>query len=372
MKKIITLFTIILVGLLLFSACEPTKKYMDQYNLSNDQSKVKFADTVKFYTLISSDYLKSSVSDIKTNKDFSNAYPADPYLLEVLNNGYNAKSGAQFTITYNYFNPLVPKDSVSYALANGEYGNNNNYYSVITDVYKYLSRNYPSVTRGKMVFLTYNWPNATTRVSNTFVYLGSSWQQVSPIFTAADYTAMAQNFPDFGSTADANFYIPIYIKTKYPYAKSGDLLVAQYALFASSKTTQTLIQLTFNGTSWNVIGSTVPVSSLVNFDGTSWKFPPPVKLVKAADTDLIGVTPIAYTLTHADYLMVTNTTFDDFDRRAGHQEETDDAVISEIGTILKARFPTIAVGQIYTVTYLSFTGTNPAPAATINVKVVPL
>lgn len=370
MKKIFIFLNFIAAGLLLFNACDPVKDYRNQYNLLNDPLKVKFADTVKVYTLISSDYLKSSVSGISTNKNFSATYPANPNLLEILNKGYNAPKGSQLIINYNYYNPLVLKDSVSYALVNGDYGNKYNNYSVITDVYGYLAKSYPSATRGKVVILTYNWrASTTTSVTNSFVYLGDAgWMIVSPVIALADYNAMGQTYANFSSTADANYYIPLFLKNKYPYAKSGDQFLVQYALYVSSKTTQNLMLVTYNGTAWNIVGSIVTANTLVNFDGTAWSFPP--KVVQATDAEVAATTPILYTLTHADYVLIGES-YDDFDRRATGKEASTDVVISDIGKILLARFSNLSVGQVYTVTYNNYTGTNPAPAATISVKVVP-
>jgi len=370
MKKIILLLNFILAGLLLFNACDPVKDYTDQYDKYNDPLKVKFADTVKVYTLTASDYLKSSVSDIRTYGDFTDAYPANPYLLEILNKGYNAPISSQLTISYKYYNPLTPKDSVKYALANGEYGNSYNDYSTMSDVYGYLANNYPSATRGKVVFLTYNWyAGSISSVTNTFVCMSKgTWQQVSPIFVQADYTAMGQSYANFSSTTDATSRIPIYLKTKYPYAKAGDQLLVQYQTYISKVYANPLMLLTYDGASWNIIGSTVTASTLVNFDGTAWSFPP--KVVLATDADVAATTPIPYTLTHADYQMVGES-YDDLDRRPTGKDASTDVVVAEIGKILFAHFPNMKVGEVYTVTYINYTGTNPAPSATISVKVVP-
>ena len=121
MKKIIIILNIVIVGLVLFSACNPTKDFKDEYDLYNDPSKVKFADTVSVYTLTSADYSISTVPYINKNKYFSDSYSVDPYLLEVLNKRYNAKISGSLTITYNYYCSLTLRDSASYALVNGEY-----------------------------------------------------------------------------------------------------------------------------------------------------------------------------------------------------------------------------------------------------------
>jgi hypothetical protein len=372
MKKIIIILNIVIVGVVLFSACNPTKDFKDEYDLYNDPSKVKFADSVSVYALTSADYSISTVPYINKNKYFSDSYSVDPYLLEVLNKRYNAKISGSLTITYNYYCPLTLRDSVSYALVNGEYGNSYNDFSAITDLYSYLSKNYPTAVRGKVVILTYNWyVSSISVVTNTFVCLGSNvWMIVTP-FVLADYKLMGQGYANFSNTTDASNNIPIYLNNLYlPYAKSGDNLLVQYAVYASKITTQYIQQYTFNGTAWTAVGKVIPATTVVNFNGTEWKFPPPVKVVFF--TGPAPANAISYTLTTADYKMVLNQ-YSDFDRRPGQSEGDDNVFLKKIGTILKTRFvATIAVDQVYAVTYADYSGSNPAPSKTIYVKVVPL
>jgi hypothetical protein len=371
MKKIITILNIIIASVALFSACNPTKDFKDEYDLYNDPSKVKFADSVSVYSLTSADYSISTVPSISKNKYFTASYSVDPYILEILNKKYNAKISGSLTITYSYYNPLTLLDTVSYALVNGEYGNNYNDFSTMTELYSYLSKNYPTAKRGNVVILTYNWyVSSITVVSNSFICLGNNaWMIVTP-FVLADYKAMGQNYANFSNTADAGYNIPIYLKNSFlPYAKSGDNLLVQYAVYASKITTQYFQQYTFNGTAWTAIGKVVPATTVVNFDGTVWKFPPPVKVVFF--TDPAPANAISYTVTANDYKMVGNS-YSDFDRRAGQSEGDDNVFLKKIGTILKTRFvASIAVDQVYAVTYADYSGTNPAPNKTIYVKVIP-
>src|ERR1035437_2899158 len=147
MKKIILIINIVIAGIAMFSACNPTKDFKDEYDLYNDPSKVKFADSVSVYALIAADYSISTVPYISKNKYFSDSYPVSSYLLDILNKKYNAKISGSLTITYSYYNPITLLDSVSYTLVNGEYGNSYNDFNAITDLYSYLSKNYPTADR---------------------------------------------------------------------------------------------------------------------------------------------------------------------------------------------------------------------------------
>lgn len=67
---------------------------------------------------------------------------------------------------------------------------------------------------------------------------------------------------------------------------------------------------------------------------------------------------ISYTLTNEDYASVGNGTFNNFDTRPGRDDETIEARVEKISTILEANFPNAAVGQRYEVTYAFFNGSS--------------
>jgi len=363
MKKIIVLFNILIAGILLFNACDPTKDYRNDYNFYNDPSKVKFPDSTTVYTLTSTDYTKSSVSAISTNKYFSETYPVLTYLPEILNNSFNAKPSSLMTIVYNYNSTLVLRDSVTYTLTSTEYGSGT-YYSKITDVYGYLTKNYPLARRGATVILTYK-NSATTTITSTFVNLGTSWIVVLKL-VAADYTTMGQSYADFTTTTDAQFYISVFLNnnTAYTYAKSGDIVLVQYVLYVSGKSTQTLVQFTYNGTAWIAANSVNPSTQTVFFTGTAWKCTPTF----SQTTDAAAR---SYTLTDADYTLVGNGQYKDFDTRSVGPEGNINVLLNKIGKILLTRFPEIITGNqvIFAVTFTNYNGTT--GPATINVKVIP-
>lgn len=369
MKNILLLLSVIITSVVLFSSCDPTKDFKDEYSKYNNPNKVKFPDTTTVYTLTTADYLNSSVSDISKNKNFSDANPANPNLLEILNKKYNAKMAASLTVTYNYYNPLVLRDSVTYTLVNADYGNKYNDFINATDLTNYLAKTYPQARRGKVAILTYNWLTSTSVVTNTFVCLSPNTWIIVTQFALADYKIMGQSYANFSNTTDPLYYIPIYLKNTKAYAKSGDITMVQYAVYASSKTTQYLLQYTYNGSAWIPFNAVTTAATVVNFDGLLWKFPPPVKLAFATGTP---ANAINYTLIGADYTMVGNS-YADFDRRAGQPEADDNVFLTKVGTILKTRFAaSIAIGQVYAVTYADYSGSNPPPNKTVYVSVVPL
>jgi len=65
---------------------------------------------------------------------------------------------------------------------------------------------------------------------------------------------------------------------------------------------------------------------------------------------------ISYTLTNDDYALVGNGTFNNFDIRAGRDEESMEVRVEKIATILDENFENTAVGQRYDVTYAFWNG----------------
>ena len=375
MKKIHILLNFIVAGSLLLSACNPTKDFKDLYDLNNTTADstnfakytmVKLADTATVIKLSDANYAKSSVSSIKNNKNFSDAYPAKTYLSEIMNKSYIASAGNQVTINCNYYNPLTLKDSVKYTMADGEYGNIYNDYSTLAQVYTYLTSNYPQATRGKTVILTYKWyTTSIATVTNTFTYLGTDWIQIVP-FVLDNYKAMGQGFANFSTVDDARYNIPIFLKNSFlPYAKAGDKVLVQYALYSSGKTTQNILLLSFDGTTWKIIDAVVTSPSVCSYNGSVWNFIPPLNFILVTNEAATRT----YTLTDADYVLVLSGQYKDFDRRPGASEGDVNVFLSKMGKILKTRFPDIAANQVYAVTYKDYNGVT--TNVTVNIKTVP-
>ncbi|MFQ3305700.1 MAG: hypothetical protein ACI9K4_000762, partial [Polaribacter sp.] len=67
---------------------------------------------------------------------------------------------------------------------------------------------------------------------------------------------------------------------------------------------------------------------------------------------------IKYTLTNADFALVDNGRYNNFDVRAGKAEETVASRVVKLNVILKANFPASAQGQKFSVTYAVYDGAN--------------
>lgn len=72
----------------------------------------------------------------------------------------------------------------------------------------------------------------------------------------ADYDAMGTTtgtpgqFDNFSSSIDPNFYLPIWLKSKYPYSKANETRLIRYKYFASSVTKQVCDVYIYDGTNW--------------------------------------------------------------------------------------------------------------------------
>lgn len=151
-------------------------------------------------------------------------------------------------------------------------------------------------------------------------------------FTAADYTAMGQSFPNFGDRATAEYNIAIYLKTLYQFATPDTFLPVELEIFRQGTVN---INFKFDGSNWSAIQDVIETTAQFSHNGTTWKFDNTIK----------------YTLTQADYDLVGNGRFANFDVREGRDEETEEARLAKINTILTNNFPSAKQAQKYSVSY---------------------
>lgn len=151
-------------------------------------------------------------------------------------------------------------------------------------------------------------------------------------FVAADYTAMGQRFPNFGDRETAEYNTAIYLKTLYPFATPDTFLPVELEIFRQGTVN---INFKFDGTNWNAIQEIIETTAQFSHDGTTWEFDNTIK----------------YTLTQADYDLVGNGNFANFDVRTGRDEETVEARRVKINTILLNNFPQYGAGQKFSVSY---------------------
>jgi hypothetical protein len=179
--------------------------------------------------------------------------------------------------------------------------------------------------------LTYEFYDFTLEDATSRFAFNDEWD-APQTFTAEDYTAMGQSFPNFSNRETAEYNTAIYLKTLYPYATPEMFLPVELDIFRQGKVN---INFIFDGSNWNAVQEVIETTAQFSHDGTIWKFDNTIK----------------YTLTGADYELVGNGNFGNFDVRAGKDEETIEARLAKINTILTNNFPGSNQLQKYSVSY---------------------
>ncbi len=139
---------------------------------------------------------------------------------------------------------------------------------------KYL---YADANSTAMVTYNYNIPYDTTKITVTNKF----------VLTDEDYTAMGTasgqpgQFKNFSSTIDPNYYIPIWLKIKFPYSKAGDVRMVRYKFFVSSSLTNVIPDVfVFDGSSWGKYKSVTLKTDQCLYSGKFWVFDPTIYITQ--------------------------------------------------------------------------------------------
>ncbi|MFT5212473.1 MAG: hypothetical protein ACI9JT_000368 [Polaribacter sp.] len=371
----------------------------------------KTEPTIENYTLTDDDYDfvgngRFNNFDIRTGRD-DELIEARRVKIQtiLLNNFPEAAFGVKYNVTYKAYdgssteeynlevqleeNPTDPSKTIVYTLVNADYeliGNGNyNNFDIRDDkpeadvqvrrakIETILLNNYPDAVSGDFFVITYDTFDGVGRpvlemilqfdgtnynIFDVKVYalytftledttmrftLVDDW--AAPIsFTSEEYDLMGGSgrFSNFsGETSEANRKIAIYLETLYPFAADEDFVAVQYNFYSGSVSTKN-VNFVFDGTVWNSISSVIDTELKFGHDGSSW----------------VPDNTIKYTLTNADFALVDNGRYNNFDVRAGKAEETVASRVVKLNVILKANFPASAQGQKFSVTYAVYDGAN--------------
>lgn len=180
---------------------------------------------------------------------------------------------------------------------------------------------------------TFALEDVTTRFT-----LSDEWD--APItFTDEEYTLMGESFPNFSDEEEAEYKIGIYLRTLYQFAAPEDFVAVEYKYYDGSVKTEN-INFVFDGTVWNAIPTVIDSVLKFGHNGITW----------------VPDNTIKYTLTNADFALVGNGRFNNFDVRVGKDEETVEARRVKINTILLNNFPELGEGQKFLVSYAVYSG----------------
>ena len=251
--------------------------------------------------------------------------------------------------TFKYYNKVNTYSENVYELSDAEhnavtgksYGNFDRSYHITN----YIDDTYTSPEEGDFVSLRYRFYSGGEKtLTDGFSYNGGKWNKVTG-FTEEEYKAMGESYPNFSSHDEAAAKIPVTLVELFKFSpkSEGDIVSAMYELYKGGGVTKSYTSnFIFDGTSFskynNVKGETIQFGH----DGTTW----------------VPDNTIKYTLTTADYALVGNDRYGNFDVRAGKDEETVASRVAKINTILLNNFPNDAEGQKYIVSYNVYNGAN--------------
>ncbi|MGB5419644.1 hypothetical protein [Algibacter sp.] len=346
MKKLI--YYLVIIGAV-FTGCNP----MEDINSEIDAVETDIVGDV-VYELTDDDYetLELNYGNFNSVDDAKSDIPgllADLY--PVWGNGSSA------LVTFKWYNPVKTYEAAIYELSDDEhnaitgnfYGNFDRDYHI----YNYLDATYPTPDEGDFVSLKYRfYAGGESTLTDGFAYEDGEWVKFTG-FTEDQYKAMGEGYPNFSSEDEANTKIPVALLDVYKYnpKSAGDIVLAMYELYVGGGVTESYTAAyIFDGTAFSAYTNVATETIQFGHDGTTW----------------VPDNTIKYTLTQADYDLVDNGYYANFDVRAGKAEETIEVRLGKINTILLNNFPSDEEGQKYVVSYNVYNGA----AAIYTMKVI--
>ncbi len=366
---------------LFFTSCEGP---MDAINDEIDSLKVNYAVSNLEFTLTDAN-IKTDMAVGTTY--FSEAKPAANYVPAFLKKQYPALGkGSRALVTYNFLPSaffetiigtttdytLVTEDYDAMGTASGTPGKNDNFTSVITpEVFMpaFLLTKFADATAGKAyrIFYNYRTSGANFTYSKFAYFNGTEWLISATIYEliAADYDSMGDpgNYDNFSSTDKPENYLPNFMKVKFPLALDATKMLVLYKYYSSTTVTKGSEMKLTSGV-WGFVTSLTKKTQSFVHKGTAWEAAPDLKFIETTDAHTRE-----YTLTNADFAMVGNGYYNNFDVRAGKAEESVQVRIDKISTILKANFLDLAENDVFLVHYNAYNGA--AVVLDIKLKAIP-
>jgi hypothetical protein len=350
MKKIFYSFAILS---LLFTSCNPME---DIYSEIDATETVISGEAT--YTLTDADYDALGLN----YGNFSSSDDAKADLPGFLSGKYPAWGAESLAaVTFKLYAPKRDEKSLTiYEVSSTDYtdnGHNYGNFDSFSDISEFLDIKYPSAENRLLVALTYKYYNGTVNTfTNGFINNAGTWEMSTGI-SDEEYSSMGQSRAQFNNEDEALTIIPVFAKTKFQYDGkiAGDIEGIMYHLYVTDtqdvdgdgKTDDRavysfVIFVIYDGSDWSIYTNVIDETIKFGHDGATW----------------VPDNTIKYTLTGADYTLVGNGNYGNFDVRAGKDEEQESVRLDKINTILLNNFPSDAEGQKYIVTYNIYNGAN--------------
>ncbi|MET2986234.1 hypothetical protein [Aureibaculum conchae] len=338
MKKIF--YLVLIVGVALTS-CDP----MDDIHTEIDAQQKVITGEID-YTLSDDDY-----DDLDLNfGNFNSIDDAKSMIPGLLIDKYPVwGDGSLATVTFKWYNKKETYSKNIYELSSAEHNEvtGNTYGNFDRDYHatNFLEDKYPDAEDGDFHSLRYKFYNGgETELTDGFYFMDGEWNKIAG-FTPDQYNAMGEGFPNFSSHDEAEAKTPIALLDVYKYnpKSAGDIVATMYELYKGGGITKSYTaNYVFDGSAWSKYNNVANETIKFGHDGTTW----------------VPDNTIKYTLTGADYTLVGNGQYGNFDVRAGKAEESEEARLAKINTILLNNFPNMAEGQKFAVTYNIYNGAN--------------
>lgn len=350
MKKIFLLLT---VFSMVFTSCDPLEGIYGELDAKVTvivgEANITFADAdytslgLSFSNFGSIDDAKSKIPEFLKKK-----YPV-----------WGKNSGVK--ATFKYYSPKRDEKSLTiYEVTSADYtagGHNFGNFDSFSDITGFLDTKYPTAANRLLVSLTYKYYDGTTKtLENGFINNAGTWEMSTGI-TDAEYTAMGESRAQFSSEDEALQKIPVFLNDRFKFdgKKVGDIEGIMYKLYVTDtqdvdndgrtddRTVYSFVAFfIYDGVNWSKYSNVKTETIQFGHDGTVW----------------VPDNTIKYTLTAADYTLVGNGRYGNFDVRAGKDEETETVRLGKVNTILLNNFPNDADGQKYIVSYNIYNGAD--------------
>ena len=351
MKKIFYSFAILS---LLFASCNPME---DIYNELDAQETV-ISGEAKF-TLTDADYdaLDQGNGNFSTTDDAKDKIPG---FLSSKYPVWGKESLAE--VTFKLYAPRRDEKSLTryevssadYAAGGHSYGN----FSSASHISGFLDTKYPSAANRLLVSLTYKYYDGaqTLTLDDGFINNAGTWEKSTGI-TEDEYSAMGEGRAQFSSEDEALAKIPAFAKNRFQYEskEAGDVEGIMYKLYVTDtqdvdgdgrtddRTVYSFVTfVVYDGANWSLYNNIVNETIKFGHDGTTW----------------VPDNTIKYTLTGADYELVGNGYYSNFDVRDGKDDQPESVRLDKVNTILLNNFPNDLEEQKYIVTYNIYNGAN--------------
>ena len=351
MKKIFYSFAILS---LLFASCNPME---DIYNELDAQETV-ISGEAKF-TLTDADYdaLDQGFGNFSTTDDAKDKIPG---FLSSKYPVWGKESLAE--VTFKLYAPRRDEKSLTrYEVSNADYaagGHSYGNFSTASHISGFLDTKYPSAANRLLVSLTYKYYDGaqTLTLDDGFINNAGTWEKSTGI-TEDEYSAMGEGRAQFSSEDEALAKIPAFAKNRFQYEskEAGDVEGIMYKLYVTDtqdvdgdgrtddRTVYSFVTfVVYDGANWSLYNNIVNETIKFGHDGTTW----------------VPDNTIKYTLTGADYTLVGNGRYGNFDVRDGKDDQPESVRLDKVNTILLNNFPNDLEEQKYIVTYNIYNGAN--------------